>query len=58
MKRDLQSDSAVCPARTSSVTGEVQAPIAIDDHDILVLVEFFKTLDQWDRDAENFRKVV
>jgi hypothetical protein len=58
MKRDLQSDAAACPARTLSVAEEAQAPVGIDDDGILVLVEFFKTLDQWDRDAENLRKVV
>ena len=58
MKRGPQPDCAKVRPNALLLSGEPPAAVRIDDEDILILIEFFKTLDQWDRDAENSRKVV
>jgi hypothetical protein len=58
MKRDSQPDCAEARPNAPLLSEELPAAARIDDEDILILIEFFKTLDQWDRDAENSRKVV
>ena len=59
MKGGSQPERAdVCADLTPPVTDERHRLAEIQDEDISILIRFFKTLDQWDRDAENPGKVV
>jgi hypothetical protein len=58
MKRDFQPDCAEVRANAPPLSAETRTAVTFDDEDLLILIEFFKTLDRWDRDAENLRKIV
>jgi len=58
MKRGSQPDGTEVRANALPISAETRTAVTFDDEDILILIEFFKTLDRWDRDAENLRKIV